>query len=745
MARKIILLSDGTGNTPNKVWRTKVWRTFQFLDRTSADQLANYDDGVGTSSFIPLAVIGGMFGFGLKRNVINLYKFVCRTYQSNNDEIYAFGFSRGAFTIRTLIEIIATQGLVNFRSQAELDRKAEAVYRAHRIQRAQPIIPFEALFRKFQNLFREKYEKADNRSDVKIRFVGLWDTVAAYGLPIEALTRALSKWFWPLDLPGRELPKIVQRACHALSLDDERKTFHPILWNEGAEVSTQPESNGKRYTRNERISQVWFAGSHANVGGGYPDDLLAHVSLCWILNEAIQCGLKLKQAPYADPDAILHSRSEWDNDGRIYDLRKGWRSSYRYAPRKLSELCHEKKSGQEVSISVPKIHISVFKRVNTGARIYAPIGLPEKYEIVADDGEIICPEVHGFESSEKAKYRCQAQERVWDLVWIRRVQQLLMFSTILYVFLHPLFKDVPREFEFTTAFRPISDVVRLIGAFLPYATYIWIDDYAREPFQFAVLVLCIVGLHYWGKSLRVKITDRMAEYWHYVPDKNRSPNGLIYHLRTSRSYEWIRGLEIWPTIFAMTIMLLFIYVGVAAINRVAFYFEDSAGLVCKETQPPPPEPPISALDQVVKWVELGEFKTSNICQSMGVTLKSGERYIIAVEDTRSFADDQIAASKPFYSTDVPDMWNRLAMLSGVPFRRSLVWPWFSVVVRIGGVGAEERYLEPERDGRLIESFRPSRDGELFLYVNDAVVAWPSLYGYFYNNNHGATKVRIGRR
>ena len=96
--------------------------------------------------------------------------------------------------------------------------------------------------------------------------------VAAYGLPIEALTRALSRWFWPLDLPTRELPEIVQRACHALSLDDERKTFHPILWNERTEPRAQPESDGKRYIRNERISQVWFAGSHANVGGGYPDD-----------------------------------------------------------------------------------------------------------------------------------------------------------------------------------------------------------------------------------------------------------------------------------------------------------------------------------------------------------------------------------------------------------------------------------------------------------------------------------------
>ena len=112
MARKIILLSDGTGDSASKVWRTNVWRTFVSLDLSNSDQVAFYDDGVGTSSFKPLAIIGGAFGYGLKRNVIDLYKFVCRNYRSasdyspeqqgncsggddfKDDEIYGFGFSR---------------------------------------------------------------------------------------------------------------------------------------------------------------------------------------------------------------------------------------------------------------------------------------------------------------------------------------------------------------------------------------------------------------------------------------------------------------------------------------------------------------------------------------------------------------------------------------------------------------------------------------------------------------------------
>jgi len=88
--KNIILLSDGTGNAASKVWRTNVWRTFESIDLSQPDQVAFYADGVGTSSFKPLAIIGGMFGHGLRNNVI-----ICRNYQPG-DRIYGFGFSRGA-------------------------------------------------------------------------------------------------------------------------------------------------------------------------------------------------------------------------------------------------------------------------------------------------------------------------------------------------------------------------------------------------------------------------------------------------------------------------------------------------------------------------------------------------------------------------------------------------------------------------------------------------------------------------
>src|SRR5262249_51958389 len=114
--------------------------------------------------------------------------------------------------------------------------------------------------------------------NVPIRFLGLWDTVEAYGMPIEELKRGIDLWIWPMVFGDKALSASVRRACHALSIDDERTTFHPLLWDEQKEaelVDKQPEKAG-------RLTQVWFAGVHSNVGGGYPDDQLSLVPLEWI-------------------------------------------------------------------------------------------------------------------------------------------------------------------------------------------------------------------------------------------------------------------------------------------------------------------------------------------------------------------------------------------------------------------------------------------------------------------------------
>ena len=134
--KSIFLFADGTGNSSAKLFKTNVWRMYEAIDfgldsRGKYAQIGYYDNGVGTSNFKPLALLGGIFGIGLKANVLRLYTFLCRNYQPH-DRIYAFGFSRGAFTIRMLVGLVATQGILKPDTDAELSYQVQDAYRHFR-------------------------------------------------------------------------------------------------------------------------------------------------------------------------------------------------------------------------------------------------------------------------------------------------------------------------------------------------------------------------------------------------------------------------------------------------------------------------------------------------------------------------------------------------------------------------------------------------------------------------------------
>jgi hypothetical protein len=141
------------------------------------------------------------------------------------------------------------------------------------------------------------------------------------------------------------------------------------------------------------------------------------------------------------------------------------------------------------------------------------------------------------------------------------------------------------------------------------------------------------------------------------------------------------------------------------------------------------------------------FYTSQLCQSMGVWVERNGKYLIRFDSTDSFKDDTIDAQLGFYSLDPPGWGTKFVMVAAVPFRRELIRPWFRVVLRIGGRGGEEFFLDPDpTDNYLIdEVITATRDGELFLFVNDAVIGFPGLYDRFYGNNRGSTKVTITRQ
>jgi len=249
-AKSIILFSDGTGNSSAKLFKTNVWRMYEAValgpdSSGKRKQIAFYDDGVGTSGFAPLAMLGGVFGFGLRRNVLDIYRYACRNYRpadgqlpgqenaDGGDHIFGFGFSRGAFTMRTAIAMIAKLGLAVTENELELDQRAKEAWRLFR-SRYRPrsrwapanvwrrwFVGEEAANKAVQEALAG--ERARNLHPV-IQFVGVWDTVAAYGGPIQEITEALDKWFVRLSMPNYELADSVRCARHALAIDDEPST-----------------------------------------------------------------------------------------------------------------------------------------------------------------------------------------------------------------------------------------------------------------------------------------------------------------------------------------------------------------------------------------------------------------------------------------------------------------------------------------------------------------------------------------
>jgi uncharacterized protein (DUF2235 family) len=364
MAKRIIVCSDGTGNTAIKGRGTNVFKLFEAVDLVGhrsnpalKPQVAVYDDGVGTEKFKPVKLFSGAFGWGLSRNVKHLYRELARIYDPG-DEIYMFGFSRGAFTVRTLAGFISTCGLVD---PGKVDPKDfsglnSAVNRAYKAYRKcyRP-----ALWRVFSKPTRSAGQdfKAHHSfcQDVKVQFVGVWDTVDAVGLPFH-LGAIINAVFYQFKFPDHGLSSIVQHARQALSIDDARQTFSPQLW-------TEDPSDAKR------IKQVWFPGVHSNVGGGYPKQGLSMVTLDWMLGEAEKVGLRV------NPDERRYFRDHANSDDKLYDPRAGLGIFYRWKIRDIAALCSEYKV-------TPLIHVTALERIAHGTDNYAPGNLPSHASVV---------------------------------------------------------------------------------------------------------------------------------------------------------------------------------------------------------------------------------------------------------------------------------------------------------------------------------------------------------------------------
>jgi hypothetical protein len=199
--------------------------------------------------------------------------------------------------------------------------------------------------------FREKF-KGHLNEGFEIAFIGVWDTVDAVGMPF-ALSDLINRYVFQFKFPTRGLGAHILKACHALSIDDPRVAFEPVLWD-------GPD---------DRVEQVWFSGVHSNVGGGYPKQGMSLVALDWMLTHAATSGLRLQRLDHE----LFRGHARVDDT--LYDPRAGFGLFYRWMPRDIRTYCNRR-------CELPRIHLTVAERIAHGTDDYAPGNIPPNVEVV---------------------------------------------------------------------------------------------------------------------------------------------------------------------------------------------------------------------------------------------------------------------------------------------------------------------------------------------------------------------------
>jgi uncharacterized protein (DUF2235 family) len=277
MPRRLVVCCDGTWNTADQEFDgrpcpTNVTRVaLGVADRgpDGIEQRVYYQRGVGTGPGDHLR--GGAFGMGLSRHVQEAYRFLVEHYDPG-DELFLLGFSRGAYTARSTAGLVRNCGILR-REHADRLKEAYALYRS-RTARPRDLE---------SQLFRRTFSH-----ESRIRFLGVWDTVGALGIP--ALGLGLSRLVnrrWGFH--DTRLSSTVDAAVQALAIDERRGPFTPTLWDADS-VAGRPG-----------VEQVWFSGDHSDVGGGNSTSELADITLLWMVDRARSCGLAFREDAYRSP------------------------------------------------------------------------------------------------------------------------------------------------------------------------------------------------------------------------------------------------------------------------------------------------------------------------------------------------------------------------------------------------------------------------------------------------------------
>lgn len=276
MPRHLIACIDGTWNSEPEHSQffsgpTNVARVSKLLISDGKRQRVLYAPGIGTGGYFD-RIIGGTWGAGTMARVRTVYRSLCESYEPG-DQIALFGFSRGAFAARAIAGLIGTVGLVR-NDQLDHIEQAFSCYQNPKM-----------LWGSEGQTFRDRHSYS-----VTVFFIGLWDTVIRHG-PILApvgwlIERALSRRFGLVD---QRAGRHIRHVAHALALDEERSAFRPFRMTASHPAQT--------------VQELWFAGSHSDVGGGYQESRPSEFSLRWIIERAAQAGLMFHEMPRIHEDA----------------------------------------------------------------------------------------------------------------------------------------------------------------------------------------------------------------------------------------------------------------------------------------------------------------------------------------------------------------------------------------------------------------------------------------------------------
>ncbi|KAK3296489.1 uncharacterized protein B0H64DRAFT_461760 [Chaetomium fimeti] len=353
LPKRLVLCCDGTwmdslgikGEPPSNV--TRISRVFRRTCSDGTHQVINYFPGVGTANPID-RFMGGAFGMGLDQDIREVYNFICANYV-DGDDIILIGFSRGAFTARSVADLIASIGLLtpegldhfpaifdDYENMANTGRDGD-YYVVPRLpeydgSHGQAKIDWEAArMRKYKRGLRElKYTRDtyhDGVTEIKIKALAVWDTVGTLGIPpapVIGVRGSADQW----TFTNTQISNMVENAFQALALDEPRYAFRPSLWERLPGSATN-------------LKQVWFPGNHGNVGGGWHDQQISDITLAWMCDQLSTLGLEFN---YTRLTTLFHET-----------LRFSAAHPFPYAPGGSG-------NGRSLLPSIPKLPVDSLKR-----------------------------------------------------------------------------------------------------------------------------------------------------------------------------------------------------------------------------------------------------------------------------------------------------------------------------------------------------------------------------------------------